>query len=151
VCGDALLPSSFEALLGEERAQLVISDAPYNVRINGNVSNTGKHREFCSGSGELSRDQFTAFLTAAFRNLIAFSVNGSIHLLFMDWRHMAEMVDATAQYSEMKNLICWNKQSAGLGTFYRSKHELIWAMKNGKARHINNFGLGDKGRYRTNV
>jgi DNA modification methylase len=69
----------------------------------------------------------------------------------MDWRHMGEMVAATAQYSEMKNLVCWNKQSGGMGTFYRSKHELVWVMKNGSARHINNFGLGEKGRHRTNV
>jgi DNA modification methylase len=61
------------------------------------------------------------------------------------------MVAATAQYSEMKNLICWNKQSAGMGSFYRSKHELIFVMKSGTARHINNFGLGEKGRHRSNV
>lgn len=151
LCGDSLAPSNFEKLLGDERAQIVITDAPYNVRINGNVSGSGKHREFAMASGEMSRLEFSAFLTSAFANLIAFSADGSIHFLFMDWKHTAEMVTATFQYTEMKNLICWNKQSAGLGTFYRSKHELIWAMKNGTARHINNFGLGDKGRYRTNV
>lgn len=64
---------------------------------------------------------------------------------------MPEMVDATAQYEEFKNLICWNKQSAGMGSFYRSKHELIFVMKNGTGGHINNFGLGEKGRHRTNV
>ncbi len=151
LCGDSLVPSTFEELLGDERAQVVITDAPYNVRVNGNVSGSGKHREFVMASGEMSRLEFSTFLTSAFANLIAFSGDGPIHFLFMDWKHMAEMVVATAQYAEMKNLICWNKQSAGLGTFYRSKHELIWAMKNGTARHINNFGLGDKGRYRTNV
>lgn len=151
LCGDSLLPSSFEALLGDERAQVVITDGPYNVVVNGNVSGAGKWGEFLMASGEMTRAEFTAFLATAFRNLIEFSIDGSIHFLFMDWRHLAEMVEATAQYSEMKNLICWNKHSGGLGTFYRSKHELIWAMKNGTARHINNFGLGEKGRYRTNV
>jgi len=151
LCGDALLQSSFEPLLGDERAQLVIADAPYNVRVNGNVSGSGKHPEFVMASGEMSPDEFTAFLTTAFGNLLAFSLDGSIHFLFMDWRHLAEMVAATAHYAEMKNLVCWNKQSAGMGTFYRSKHELVWVMKNGTARHINNFGLGDKGRHRTNV
>ena len=151
LCGNALLPSSFEALLGDERAQLVIADAPYNVRVNGNVSGSGKHPEFAMASGEMNRAEFTAFLTTTFENLVTFSVDGSIHFLFMDWRHLAEMVEATAQYAEMKNLVCWNKQSAGMGTFYRSKHELIWTMKNGTSRHINNFGLGDKGRHRTNV
>lgn len=150
-CGNALVSSNFETLLGDERAQVVIADGPYNVRVNGNVSGSGKHREFVMASGEMSRGEFTDFLKAAFGNLVAFSDDGSIHFLFMDWRHMAEMVEATAQYAEMKNLICWNKQSAGLGTFYRSKHELIWVMKNGTARHINNFGLGEKGRHRTNV
>lgn len=151
LCGNALLASSFEALLSDERAQVVIADAPYNVRINGHVSGSGNFPEFRMASGEMSRAEFTAFLATAYGNLIAFSVDGSIHFLFMDWRHLAEMVDATAQYTEMKNLICWNKQSAGLGTFYRSKHELVWTMKNGSARHINNFGLGEKGRHRTNV
>lgn len=151
LCGDATLPTSFAALLGEERAQVVIVDGPYNVRINGNVSGSGKHREFVAGSGEMGREQFADFLGTAFANLIRFSVDGSIHYLFMDWRHIPEMVEATAQYTEMKNLVCWNKQSGGMGTFYRSKHELIWVMKNGTARHINNFGLGEKGRHRTNV
>jgi DNA modification methylase len=151
LCGNALLRASFETLLGDELAQIVITDAPYNVRVDGNVSGQGRHREFVMASGEMSKVEFTGFLKTAFGNLIAFSGNGSIHLLFMDWRHMAEMVEATAQYTEQKNLICWNKQSAGMGTFYRSKHELIWAMKNGTARHINNFGLGEKGRHRTNV
>jgi len=150
-CGDALKSSTYEALMGNDRAQIVIADAPYNVRINGNVSSSDKHSEFAMASGEMSKAEFAAFLTTAFANLIAFSRDGSIHFLFMDWRHRTEMDEATAQYAEMKNLICWNKQSAGMGTFYRSKHELVWAMKNGSARHINNFGLGEKGRHRTNV
>jgi len=151
LCGDALLSSSYEILLGRDRAQVVIADAPYNVRINGNVSGSGKFPEFRMASGEMSREEFIAFLKKAFGHLASFSEDGSIHFLFMDWRHLAEMVEATDHYSEMKNLICWNKQSAGLGTFYRSKHELVWVMKNGTSRHINNFGLGDKGRHRTNV
>ena len=151
ICGDARLRSSYEALLGDERAQVVITDGPYNVRINGNVSNSGKHREFVMASGEMSASEFTTFLSTAFGNLIAFSDDGSIHYLFMDWRHLAEMVAATSQYTEMKNLVCWNKQSAGMGAFYRSKHELIWVMKNGSRPHINNFGLGGKGRHRSNV
>jgi DNA modification methylase len=151
LCGDALLASSFEQLLGGEKAQVVIADGPYNVAINGNVSGRGKHREFVMASGEMSREEFTSFLSKAFGNLIAFSGDGSIHYLFMDWRHLAEMVEATAGYTEFKNLICWNKSSAGLGAFYRSKHELIFVMKNGTAPHINNFGLGGKGRHRSNV
>ncbi|WP_344709455.1 DNA methyltransferase [Sphingomonas humi] len=151
LCGNALEKSSFETLMGQERAQLVLTDPPYNVKINGNVAGRGKHREFVMASGEMTKDDFTIFLTSAFGHLIEFSADGSIHYLFMDWRHLSEMTAATAQYAEMKNLICWNKQSAGMGTFYRSQHELIWVMKKGSARHINNFGLGEKGRSRTNV
>lgn len=150
-CGNALYPSTYFRLMGSERAQIVIADPPYNVRINGNVSSRGKHREFAMASGEMSTSEFTDFLEDAFAQLIAFSDDGSIHFLFIDWRHIREMTDATAQYAEMKNLICWRKQSAGMGTFYRSQHELIWVMKNGSRPHINNFGLGEKGRHRSNV
>ena len=151
LCGDALEASSYERLLGSEAAQLVIADNPYNVPIAGNVSSKGKHREFVQGSGELTSAQFTEFLATAFANLLRFSSDGSIHYLFMDWRHLREMLAATEQYAELKNLICWDKGSGGMGSFYRSQHELIFVTKNGTARHINNFGLGDKGRYRTNV
>lgn len=150
-CGDALSPESFERVLGSDKAQQVIADGPYNVRVNGHVSSKGRHREFVMGSGEMTRDQFTHFLRTAFANLIRFSADGSIHYLFMDWRHLREMLDATEQYDELKNLICWNKQSAGLGSFYRSQHELVFLMKKGKCAHINNFGLGEKGRHRSNV
>lgn len=151
LCGDALEAKSFERLLDGEKAQVCLTDAPYNVAINGHVSGTGQHREFVNGSGEMSASEFEQFLNQAFAHLIAFSQDGSIHYLFMDWRHVPQMVEATRQYSELKNLVVWNKHSAGQGSFYRSKHELIFVMKNGRGRHINNFGLGNKGRYRTNV
>ena len=150
-CGDARMAASFEALLGTEKAQMVIVDAPYNVRIGGNCVAEGKHREFIMASGEMTRTEFADFLTGVFAHLITFSVDGSLHYLFMDWRHMAEMVLATSQYTEQKNLIVFDKISAGMGTCYRSQHELIWLMKNGTGPHINNFLLGQKGRHRTNV
>lgn len=153
-CGDARETASYEALLGAERAALILSDPPYNVKIAGNVSGLGKkiHREFLAGSGELNQAQFTAFLRAIFRNCVRVSADGSIHFLFMDWRHMREMLDASdGVYTELKQLLIWNKQVGAMGTFYRSQHELIFAFKSGRARHINTFGLGGKGRYRTNV
>ena len=150
-CGDARTEASFEALLGTDKAQMVIVDSPYNVRIGGNCVAKGKHREFVMASGEMTRSEFAAFLTTVFGHLIAFSHDGSMHFLFMDWRHMAEMVLATSQYAEQKNLIVWDKISAGMGTCYRSQHELIWVMKNGAAAHINNFLLGQKGRHRSNL
>ena len=150
-CGDARKRASFETLLGDEKAQMAIVDAPYNVRIGGNCVGKGKHREFVMASGEMTRGEFANFLSTVFGHLITFSNDGSIHFLFMDWRHLAEMVLATSQYAEQKNLVVWDKISAGMGTCYRSQHELIWVMKNGTAAHINNFLLGQKGRHRTNL
>ena len=154
ICGDALDPEVVGGLMGGERARMVFSDPPYNVPIDGHVGNSGKtqHREFAMASGEMSRSEFTFFLTTAFRNLADHSVDGSIHFLCMDWRHMGEMLEAgQVAYDELKNLIVWAKDNGGMGTFYRSRHELIFAFKKGEAPHINAFELGQHGRYRTNV
>ena len=151
-CGDARDVASWEALLGEERAQLVFADPPFNVAINGHVSGTGRHREFVAGSGEMSAPEFTTFLRNAFRNCVRFSLGGSIHFHCMDWRHIREILDAAdGIYDEFKQLVVWSKTNAGMGTFYRSRHELVFVFKAGTGKHINNFGLGDTGRYRTNV
>lgn len=150
-CGSALDRSSFEALLQGELAQMVIVDAPYNVKIDGNCVGKGKHREFVMASGEMSRTEFAQFLTTAFGHLIEFSEDGSMHFLFMDWRHMAEMVLATSQYTEQKNLVVWDKITAGLGACYKSQYELVWVMKSGEAKHINNFQMGQNGRNRSNL
>ena len=103
-------------------------------------------------SGEMSAAQFTDFLEKAFRNLADHSADGSIHFICMDWRHMAEMLAAgETAYSEIKNLIVWDKGTGGMGTFYRSRHEMVFAFKKGTSPHINSFELGQHGRYRTNV
>jgi DNA modification methylase len=133
---------------------MVFTDPPYNVAIGGNVSRLGKirHKEFAMASGEMTCAEFTAFLSSAFANLVAHSVDGSIHLICMDWRHLGEMLEAgAAQYAQLKNLIVWVKDNGGMGSFYRSRHELIFAFKNGGAPHLNSFELGQHGRYRTNV
>jgi hypothetical protein len=122
--------------------------------IAGHVSGLDKtqHRDFAMGVGEMSPDQFQAFLRGVFKHLAAFSIDGSIHFVCMDWRHMAEINRAGgAVFTELKNLCVWAKDNGGMGTFYRSRHELIFAFKNGKAPHINSFELGQHGRYRTNV
>ncbi|MCK0102128.1 DNA methyltransferase [Pseudohalocynthiibacter sp. F2068] len=153
-CGDALEADVIFSLMNGEDARMVFSDPPYNVPIDGHVGNSGKiqHREFAMASGEMSQQEFTAFLETAFRNLAKHSVDGSIHFLCMDWRHMCEMLTAgQGAYDEMKNLIVWAKDNGGMGTFYRSRHELIFVFKQGRAPHINNFELGQQGRYRTNV
>jgi DNA modification methylase len=154
ICGDALDSETVAALMGGERAQVVFTDPPYNLPIEGYVSGAGaiKHREFAMASGEMSAPEFTNFLRAALRNLTRYSMDGSIHFICMDWRHMAEILAAGEEtYSELKNLMVWVKDNGGLGKFYRSRHELIFAFKNGTAPHFNNFELGQHGRYRTNV
>jgi DNA modification methylase len=153
-CGDAREAESFERLLGNDRAAMVFADGPYNLRIQGHVSGLGNvvHREFGMASGEMSSAEFTSFQRTVMKQLVTFSVDGSIHYQCMDWRHVAEILDAAkGVYSELKNLCVWNKTNAGMSAFYRSKHELIFVFKSGRGPHINNFGLGDKGRHRTNV
>lgn len=153
-CGDARDAVSYEALLGGERAAMVFADAPYNVPIDGHVSGLGKvsHREFAHASGEMSQAEFTMFLRSVFRHCVTFSDRGSIHYQCMDWRHTREIVDAAdGIYDEHKQLLVWVKSNGGMGAFYRSQHELIFVFKAGNAKHINNFGLGEGGRYRTNV
>lgn len=152
--GDARDAVSWEALLANERADIVFADPPYNVPIDGFVSGNGKnhHREFVMGAGEMSPPEFTAFLRALFRNCVRFSKNGSIHYHCMDWRHMSELLDAAdGVYTQHKQLVVWDKTNGGQGGFYRSQHELVFVFKSGKAKHTNNFGLGETGRYRTNV
>ena len=154
VCGDARDKAVYQQLMAGEAAQMIFTDPPYNVPIDGHVCGLGsvKHEEFSMAAGEMSPEQFTAFLSDIFGQLVQFSADGSIHYVCMDWRHMQEIHAAgDAHYAELKNLIVWNKDNGGMGSFYRSKHELIFAFKNGTAKHINNFGLGDTGRYRTNV
>lgn len=153
VCSDSLDPQVVAQLMEGADARMVFSDPPYNVKIDGHVGNSGKtqHREFAMASGEMSEAEFTSFLMNAFRNMAEVSVDGAIHFLCMDWRHLREMEVAGREvYSEFKNLIVWVKDNGGMGTFYRSRHELIFAFKVGTATHTNTFGLGDGGRYRTN-
>jgi DNA modification methylase len=155
ICGDARDVANYERLLGAERAQMVFTDPPFNVVIAGNVSGLGKvvHREFAVGSGEMSPGEFTLdLLRPAFRRIAAFSSPGAIAFLCMDWRHIRELLDAAdGVFAELKNLITWVKTNAGMGTFYRSQHELIFAFKTSKGEHLNNFGLGGQGRHRSNV
>jgi DNA modification methylase len=154
ICGNALEGATVAALMEGDRAQMVFTDPPYNVPIMGHVGGSGaiKHREFAMAAGEMTSTEFTAFLRTAFERLVTVSVDGSIHFICMDWRHMGEMLAAgTGLYVELKNLIVWAKDNGGMGTFYRSRHELIFAFKNGSGAHINSFELGQHGRYRTNV
>lgn len=154
LCGDARDSVSYRRLLEGSRAQMVFADPPYNVPIDGHVCGLGavKHDDFAMASGEMTGEEFIAFLSRVLRNLTRHTVDGSIHFICMDWRHIHELsVAGRAAYTELKNLCIWNKSNAGMGTFYRSKHELVFVYKNGTSAHVNNFQLGQHGRYRTNV
>ena len=152
-CADATDEHTFEKLMCGERAQMVFTDPPYNVPTNGHVGGLGqtRHREFMMAAGEMTSVQFAGFLETVFRHLAKHSIDGSIHFICMDWRHMSEVLKAGKAYSELKNLCVWAKDNGGMGSFYRSRHELVFAFKSGNAPHLNSFELGQHGRYRTNV
>lgn len=154
LCGDARSAADYNTLLASEVADVVFTDPPYNVPIDGNVCGLGRvrHREFAMGTGEMSEEAFVAFLKETLGATAKCCRDGAIALVCMDWRHMGELLTAGKQvFTEFKNLCVWNKTNGGMGSFYRSKHELVFVFKVGNAPHINNFGLGEAGRYRTNV
>lgn len=154
ICGDSCDGTVVERLMAGSPARMIFTDPPYNVPIDGHVGGLGRHRhrEFAMASGEMSTEAFTGFLRQVFGHLAAHSVEGAIHYIFMDWRHMGEVqAAATGIYSDLKNLIVWVKDAGGMGSFYRSRHELIFVFKKGTAPHLNSFELGQHGRYRTNV
>jgi DNA modification methylase len=154
ICGDALDPDVVGGLMDGATAHMIFTDPPYNVKIEGNVGGLGKikHPEFAMASGEMDRDVYRGFLTTLCRNQAAVSKDGSIHFICMDWRHLLELQLAGEDvYTELKNVNIWVKDNGGMGTFYRSRHELIFVFKHGIAPHTNTFELGQHGRYRTNV
>ena len=154
LCGDATQTKAFERLMDGAKAQMVFTDPPYNVPIDGHVCGLGRvrHGDFAMASGEMSGTQFTSFLETVLRRLVASSADGSIHFVCMDWRHVYELLSASrGVYSELKNMCVWNKTNGGMGSLYRSKHELVLVFKNGTDAHVNNVELGRHGRYRTNV
>ena len=154
VCGDALEDTVYASLMGHRQAQMVFADPPYNVRIGGNVSGAGaiKHREFVMASGELSAAEFRRFLSKAFSRLARHSVPKALHYICIDWRHFGELLTAGREvYGELKNVCVWVKDNGGMGSFYRSQHELICVFQRGPGNSRNNVQLGLYGRNRSNV
>jgi DNA modification methylase len=154
LCASALDRESYATLMDGEKADLIFTDPPYNVRIEGNVSGLGaaRHRDFAMASGEMSQGEFTTFLVRALSLLANHSAEGSLHYIFMDWRHMQELLSAgRTTYSELKDLCVWVKDNGGMGSLYRSQHELIFVFKHGRKPHRNNVMLGMHGRNRSNV
>ena len=154
LCGDARAGADYAAVLEGGRADLLFTDPPYNVPIDGHVCGSGRirHREFAMGAGEMSQAAFTEFLGQTLALAAGCCRDGAIGFVCMDWRHLGELLAAgRTAFSELKNICVWNKTNGGMGSFYRSKHELIFVFKVGTAPHVNSFGLGEGGRYRTNV
>ncbi|QMU61176.1 MAG: DNA methylase N-4 [Gammaproteobacteria bacterium] len=154
LCADARDKNNYHALLNGEPVQMVITDPPFNVPIRGHVSGNGRvqHKEFAMASGELSATEFLEFLLTVCRAMVEVSREGALHYLFMDWRHMHLLLNATQDiYASLHNLCVWVKSNGGMGSFYRSRHELVFVFKVGTSSHINNVELGRMGRYRTNV
>lgn len=154
LCGNARMDRDYDALLGGALARVVVTDPPYNVPIGGHVSGLGqkRHREFIEASGEMSDAEFRAFLAQSLTAMAGACMDGAVVFTAMDWRHMPELLEAgAAARLSLLNLCIWAKTNAGMGSLYRSQHELFFVWKKGSASHVNNVKLGAEGRYRTNV
>jgi len=154
VCGNSLHEASYLKIMDGRQADAVFVDPPYNVAIDGHVSGNGAvhHREFEMASGEMTETEFFEFLCSSFGLLVRHSKPGSVHFACMDWRHAGEILAAGKRsYDSLLNLCVWAKDKGGMGSFYRSQHELVFVFRNGKASHRNNVQLGKFGRNRTNV
>ena len=152
-CGDGRDPVFLRAVVGEGAAiDAAFLDPPYNVRINGHANAKGRHREFAMASGEMTDAGFVDFLKESLGACAAVSRNGAVHFVCMDWRHMGALESAGDDvYGSLLNVCVWNKSNAGMGSLYRSKHEMIFVFKVGDAAHFNAVELGKHGRNRTNV
>jgi DNA modification methylase len=153
LCGDARDSTHLNRLMGFERAHVAFLDPPYNVAIRSVVGRGRvKHGEFAMASGEMSQQAFTTFLTESLALAAQVSIDGAVHFVCMDWRHIGELVTAgRAVYHSMLNLVTWVKSNAGQGSFYRSQHELIGVFRVGPSPHLNTVELGRHGRSRSNV
>ena len=152
-CGDARDLEFVRRVVGvDSQIDAAFMDPPYNVKIGGHAVAKGSHREFAMASGEMSGVEFQAFLAETLATATAISRDGAIHFICMDWRHVDD-VSAVGKslYGALLNLCVWNKSNAGMGSLYRSKHELVFVYRVGATPHLNNVELGRHGRNRTNV
>lgn len=154
LCGNSLDEACSAKLMNGRKADAIFVDPPFNVPIHGHVSGNGsiQHREFQMASGEMSEEEFINFLNTSLGLLARFSKTGSVHYICMDWRHIGELLNAGKRtYDAFLNLCIWAKDRGGMGSLYRSQHELVFVFRNGKSSHRNNVQLGRFGRNRTNI
>lgn len=150
-CEDTMTPDVLPRLMNGALATLVCTDQPYNVAVAGHVT-SGDHREFAMASGEMSDQQFDAFNSTWMAATLPHLVDGGVLATFIDWRGLASVTNAAVAVGlSQLNLAVWAKTNAGMGSLYRSQHELFPLFKKGKAGHVNNVGLGRNGRHRSNV
>jgi DNA modification methylase len=152
-CGDARDAGFLQRIIGDGgQVDAAFLDPPYNVRIGGHAVAAGSHREFAMASGEMSEAEFRSFLADTLSAAARCSRDGAVHFVCMDWRHMDSVLSVGSRvYGELLNLCVWNKSNAGMGSLYRSKHELVFVYRVGAVPHLNMVELGRHGRNRTNV
>ncbi|MEL1251184.1 site-specific DNA-methyltransferase [Aurantiacibacter gilvus] len=152
-CGDGRDTAFLQRLVGEgSKIDCAFLDPPYNVKINGHANAKGRHREFAMASGEMSEAEFRTFLADTLGACAQVSRDGAVHFVCMDWRHMDDVTAAVeGVYDDLLNICVWNKSNAGMGSLYRSKHEMVFVYRVGSAPHTNTVELGKHGRNRTNV
>jgi DNA modification methylase len=154
LCGNSLDVAAFPVLMGDERTAMVFTDPPYNVPIDGHATGLGaiRHRSFAMATGEMSKPAFSVFLATSLRHLAGFSAGGALLYVCIDWRHIGELLAAGRDAeARLQNVCVWVKDNAGMGSLYRSQHELVFVFKTGRGRHRNNVQLGQFGRNRSNV
>lgn len=151
VCGDATNPEVYERLMDGHQARLILTDEPYNVPISGHVTG-GAHHEFMMASGEMTDAEFAGFNDDWMSASVQHLCNGGLLGTFIDWRGYSVVHAAAVKLGLVQlNLVVWTKSNAGMGSLYRSQHELLPLYKKGHAPHVNNIELGKNGRWRSNI
>ena len=154
LCGDATDPQSYVIVLDGQLADVIFTDCPWNIPIEGFVSGLGKtkHANFKQGAGEMSPEQFAAFCNTFHALGAAYLKEGGAFFSCIDWRS-DDIIVAAGRTAGLRhiNTVVWNKGNGGMGSPYRSAHELIVVFCQGKTLAVNNVELGKHGRDRTNV
>ena len=154
ICGDSIDRDTFAKLLGNKRVNLVLQDPPFNIKIKGFVSGNGtvKHPDFAMATGEMSDSEYTEFLGKNFALCSEYATDNAMIFNFIDWRNVMPMLTACKQhFARHINLCVWVKNKAGMGTPYRSQHELCTVFLNKAGKVTDHIKLGKYGRNRSNV